>query len=278
MMKSSSQADAGYRMGKCMRSAARAGVGAAWLGALAGLSLIGQQMSPNAPRGAETAGPVFEVASITPVPENRQGATSISPYGSDLFLARNITVLLLVSLAYNMDTRNIVGMPKGFEDRQFDISARAEGHPKLSYEQLQPLLQNLLRDRFHLAVHRSTREAEGYALVVAKGGPKMKAVDAGKTAGDTPYILPDAIRARDATMGLLAAVLSRPVGAVVVDQTGLSGNFDIDLKYRASDSEDSSLPSVFTAIEEQLGLKLVRQRVPTTILVVDHAGSEPTPN
>jgi uncharacterized protein (TIGR03435 family) len=262
---------------------ARTASGAGWLtvvaaAILAAWSLHAQQPASQQSGAAPNPSATFEVASITPVPENRRGAFYSSPYGTDFFVVRNAPLPLLVSLAYDMDTRNIVGMPIRFDDHAFDISARAEGHPKLSYQELQPYLQNLLRDRFHLAVHRSTREEEGYALVVAKGGSKMKAVDAGKAAGDTPYILPGGIEARAATTGMLASLLSRPVGAEVVDQTGLIGNYTIDLKYRASDSEDSSLPSVFTAVQEQLGLKLVRQRVPATILVVDHVDGEPTPN
>lgn len=265
-----------------MRTDRTAVSGACWLTVvtafLVACSLHAQL--PASPPSGTAANPsaTFEVASITPVRENRPGSYYRSPDGTDLFIVRNAPLPLLVSLAYNMDTRNIVGMASQFDDHEFDISARAEGHPKLSYEQLQPYLQNLLRDRFHLTVHRSTREEEGYALVIAKGGSKMKAVDAGKAAGDTPYILPNGIEARAASMGMLASLLSRPVGAEVVDQTGLIGNYAIDLKYRASDSEDSSLPSVFTALQEQLGLKLVRQRVPTTILVVDHVDGEPTPN
>ncbi|HEX4309471.1 MAG TPA: TIGR03435 family protein [Acidobacteriaceae bacterium] len=257
--------------------------GSSWLTVVAAALLVAcpvhaRQPAPP-PSGTEAnRSATFEVASIAPVPESRRGSFYRNPDGTDLFVVRNAPLPLLVSLAYNMDTRNIVGMPSRLDDHEFDISARAEGHPKLSYEQLQPYLQNLLRDRFHLTVHRSTRDQEGYALVVAKSGSKMKAIDAGKGSGDAQDILPNGIEAPAATMEMLASFLSRPAGAEVVDQTGLIGNYAINLKYRARDSEDSSLPSMFTALQEQLGLKLVRRRVPTTILVVDHVDGEPTPN
>ncbi len=215
----------------------------------------------------------FEVASVRPVPANQQGYTSISPWGSDLFIARNIQLRLLINLAYDVDDRNIEGLSDKLGSRMFDVEARVSGEQKLSYEQMQPLLRNLLRERFHLAVHRASREEKGYALVVAKGGAKLKT---GTSREGTATIVPTGLRGAGITMETLAGMLSRPLGSPVQDRTGLGGGYDVVLEYRTLDADDSSLPSIFTALQEQLGLKVIPAKVPVAILVVDHVDAEPT--
>jgi uncharacterized protein (TIGR03435 family) len=215
----------------------------------------------------------FEVASVRAVPPGHEGMTSVSPWGSDLFVARNLSLRNLIALAYGGDERNIDGLADKVGDGMFDVEARVEGQQKLNYEQMQPLLQNLLRERFHLAAHRGTRLEKGYALVVAKGGAKVKAA---KAAGGSPSIVPDGIYGRGIGMDMLAGLLARPLGAPVEDETGLRGSYDVALRYRTMDADDSSLPSIFTALQEQLGLKVVRAKVPVPVLIVDHVDAEPT--
>lgn len=239
-----------------------------WMVVAAGMACTAPGQSPNGGSSAE-----FEVASVRPVPPNQQGITSISPWGSDLFIARNVQLRLLINLAYNVDDRNIEGLSDRLGSRMFDVEARVGGQQKLSYEQMQPLLQNLLRERFHLAVHRASREEKGYALVVAKGGAKLKP---GTGTGGPISILPTGLWGSGVTMETLAGVLSRPLGSPVQDRTGLRGAYEVRLQYRTLDADDSSLPSIFTALQEQLGLKVVAAKVPVAILVVDHVDAEPT--
>lgn len=219
----------------------------------------------------------FEVASVRAVSSDHHGVTSISPWDSDLFVARNASLRLLIGLAYGMDSQNIDGLADKLGSRLFDVEARVDGQQKLTYEQMQPLLENLLRDRFHLAVHRVMRQEKGYALVVAKSGDKLKPSEtsATRTSGAS-WILPNGLRGTGLTMETLAGMLSRPLGSPVEDQTGLRGSYDVTLQYRTMNSDDSSLPSVFTALQEQLGLKVIQAKVPVQVLIVDHVDAEPT--
>lgn len=264
-----------------MRAAIRiflVGAGIACAAIVGGAAMFAQQTGASGATqnpAEKDAGPptAFEVASVRPVPEGRQGLFSITPWGSGLFMARNISLRLIIALAYQMDDHNVVGMPGSVAEREFDISARVQGQAKLSYAQMQPLLQSLLRERFHLAVRHDTKDEEGYELVVAKGGPKLTQAS---TSPGMPSILPTGVQGEGITMAVLAGILSRPLGRPTVDKTGLNGNYEVTLHYRAADSDDSTLPSIFTALTEQLGLKVVPAKVPVDILVVDHVDAEPT--
>jgi uncharacterized protein (TIGR03435 family) len=220
--------------------------------------------------------PAFEVASIRAVPANRGGMTSISAYGEPRFTATNITLELLIAIAYRIDGKNILGKPEWLDSALFDVAAKPEGDAGLSYDQLRPLLQQLLQQRFHLTVHRETKETSGYALVVAKDGTKLKA-NKEEPVG-TAFIMLDELRGPNISMEVLAGLLSRPVDRPVVDRTALAGSYDITLHFAPENSTDSTLPSIFTAVQEQLGLKLVPQKVPVERLTIDHVDREPTDN
>jgi len=217
----------------------------------------------------------FEVASVKLVPRDAAGLTSISPPGSVRFTATNASLDVLISLAFGVDSDRISGMPGWLDSEHYNVNAKPEGDKGLSYEQLRPLLQQLLAQRFHLAVHRETRDVQGYALVVAKNGPKLQA---GKGSSPHAYILPNGLQAQNMSIATLAGMLARPAGRPVADQTGIQGNYDITLKYAPEGTAESSLPSVFTAVQEQLGLKLVPQKVPVEIVVIDHVERVPTEN
>lgn len=146
------------------------------------------------------------------------------------------------------------------------------------------MLRQLLTERFHVAVHPGTRQVSGYILVVAKGGSKLKpakdAAPQGHQVGQ-PYVnsdFPGYIRGRGADLNEIATQLSAQVRAPVVDQAGISGVYDVDLQFAREEDRDSNLPDFFTAVEQQLGLKLQPQKVTVNTLLVDHADSEPTPN
>lgn len=221
------------------------------------------------------AQPAFEVASVRQTPPASIGYTSISPPGSATFAARNITMRILISTAYGIDSDYITSKQDWIDSERYDVTAKAEGGQGISSEQLKPMLQQLLAERFKLTVHRETKTMAGYLLVVAKGGPKLQPT---KGAPARPAILKGALRADNISVDVLAGMLRRPLGKPVANQTGLTGNFDVTFDFAPEGAEDSALPSIFTAIQEQLGLKLVPQKVPVETLVIDHAERVPIQN
>lgn len=246
---------------------------------LLGTAIPSHSQTPAAP-------PAFEVASIRMVDssfhsvEDLQkgiGLFSMSSFPTNLFTAKNATLSLLIQIAYNVDTQHqISGQPGWMDSQEYDISAKVEGDQQLTLKQMQPLLQRLLEQRFHLQTHRETTLSSGYALVVAKGGAKL---NPGKE-GRKPYfqIVPNGLQATHSTAKDLTAALSVAIHQPVVDKTGLTGVYDINLSYAPMNDANSTLPSIFTALQEQLGLKLEPQKVPVETLVIDHADKIPTEN
>ncbi len=176
----------------------------------------------------------------------------------------------------------ILGGPKWLDEKHYDIDARAE-HPDGG---IMNMLQALLADRFHLTLHHETRPLSGFALTVARGGAKMKVSPVGtdtvKPNTRTGVPGPDGSRGRmDASALSMEALAARLVGylnAPVMDATGLPGYFDFGLRWNPDDSQADGPPSngpdgpsLFTALQEQLGLKLEPRKVPTDMLIVDHA-------
>ena len=162
----------------------------------------------------------------------------------------------------------------------FDVEARmdsdtVEAFKKLPREQYidqrQQMLQAALADRFKLKIHHETREQPIYALEVAKDGPKVKPGDEKKGSGLTWG--QGLIEAHASPIGKLAFVLSDVLGRDVVDKTGLAGKYDIKLTWTPDDLQGTADagPTLFTAIEEQLGLKLRSSRGPVDVMVVDQA-------
>ena len=217
----------------------------------------------------------FEVASIRMVPERDAGYTSISPSGAGLFTMRNVTLQFVIGWAFDVESDRVSGGPHWIDRQRYDISARPAGDASLSYKQLMPLVQQLLRDRFHLACHRVTKDFKGYDLVVSGKGLKLSPTKGGATYGQ---LLVNRIDARNVPVSFIASALGRPLGQPVEDKTGLTGNYDFHIRFAPFDKPDSSLPSIFTALE-QLGLKLQKQKnVPEETLVIDHVDRIPTAN
>jgi uncharacterized protein (TIGR03435 family) len=246
--------------------------GLAWLLAI-GVTAVPQVSAQ--PQTNATALPLFEVASVKPTPAASLGYTSISPPGSARFTATNVTLEFLIEMAFGVDENRISAEPGWLGSDHFDVNAKAEGDRGLTYEELRPLLRQLLVQRFKLAIHHEMKDVNGYALVVAKGGPKLRASTGAASQGS---ILPNGLRAPNASLGSLALMLARPTGRPVVDTTGIQGNYDIQLNYAPEGAADSPLPSIFTALEEQLGLKLETHKVPVEMLVIDHVERVPTEN
>jgi uncharacterized protein (TIGR03435 family) len=254
----------------------------------------------------------FEVASVK---LNKSGGERIAlNYSPDGFTAVNVTLRVLVQFAYGpVEETRILGGPDWLNSDRYDIEAKVGSSivdelQKLTPAQLrierQRMLQVLLADRFKLTVHHETKELPVYALVIAKNGPKLQESKPGDT-------YPNGFKAPDGSTGAglygggaggkligqrtdiptLANVLSRQLGRVVLDKTGLKGSYDFALQWspdqgqavtpigtdgsqQATDntpSAESSGPSVFAAIQDQLGLKLESQKAPVPVLLIDHA-------
>jgi len=184
-----------------------------------------------------------------------------------------VSLDLLVQLAYGVEPLQISGKEHLPSDR-YDISAKpASG--SVTYERAKPMLLALLEERFGLKTHRESREVSGYALVVAKGGSKLK------PAGDVPkpfITYPGGLEGGPADIDALAYLLSNLVKQPVVNKTSIAGNYDLRLQFAREDDTKSTLPSLFTAIQEQLGLRLESQKVPVEYLVIDSCNRVPVEN
>lgn len=183
---------------------------------------------------------------------------------------------VLIELAFDVTGNQISYKNAGWIDSGlYDIDAKPEGDVPLSYEQAKPLLRQLLAQRFKLTVHYEQRDVKGYDLVVAKGGSKLTT---GTEATVVGYIFQNGIRSPSISMNGLAAMLAHPLGQPVMNKTDIAGNYNINLHFAPDGSTDSPYPSIFTAVQEQLGLKLEPQKVPVQMLVIDHLSQTPTPN
>jgi bla regulator protein BlaR1 len=234
--------------------------------------------------------PRFEVASVKPT--NGVGASS-GGAGVGGASEHNMTVRFLLWFSYRVQPFQIVGAPGWIDTDRFDIEARAEDR-NAGPDQVRLMLQSLLEDRFHLKLHRETKVSPMYALVVAKGGPKMT-LSADQTSPDvngpappgSPLPNHGAIRfgqgsflANAVPLSFFAHELSGRMDRLVVDRTNLPGRYDFLLQWKPGPGETpneapatgdiESRPSIFTAIQEQMGLKLESGREPVEVLVVDH--------
>jgi uncharacterized protein (TIGR03435 family) len=206
--------------------------------------------------------PAFDVASVKPADPN--GPVQSWTGGSPGRFAAKGTLQFFVQLAYEVESLRLTGGPKWLGADIFDIDAKAQRPFNITERNL--MLQTLLAERFKLALHFETREFLVYALVVGKSGPKIQAVTDGigtmtTGRGRLNCRLPIAAFARS---------LSSTLGRTVLDQTGLTGAFDIKLEW-TPDGDDASGPSIFTAVQEQLGLQLESAKGPVEILVIEHA-------
>jgi uncharacterized protein (TIGR03435 family) len=236
--------------------------------------------------------PEFEVASIRP--SKAVGGGSMGA-GVGSASEHNVSLKSLMVVAYRIQDFQISGGPGWTDSDRFDVEAKAADR-NATPDQVRLMLQSLLEDRFKLKLHRETRESSVYALVVDKGGLKMK-LSADQTSeevnGPSP---PEAGPNRGAirygkgslignavTMTLFTRMLSGSLDRTIVDRTNLTGRFDFQLQWTPGPGEasfdpvgnqlppaaDSSGISIFTAIQEQLGLKLESQKGPVEMFVID---------
>ena len=220
----------------------------------------------------------YDVVSIRP---STFEGMSINSSG-DRFVARGTTLWGLLFNAYKLRPHDdIPGLPGWAKSERFDVEAgmdpdtfaelqRFPGQEQS--EQRALMLQALLADRFQLKMHYESREQPIYALVIAKGGARLKQSPPDKTSGSSSWSSSGQIDTRGMPIEEFAFRLSDILGRVVVDKTGLTGKYDIHLKWTPDESQDTpdAGVSIFTAIREQLGLKLESTRGTVPIFVVDH--------
>jgi len=232
--------------------------------------------------------PRFEVVSIRP---NKTDERMNYGVRGDRLFGSNMPALGWIEIAYQVREFQVNG-PAWISEEKFDITAKAEGPGAAMRE----MLQSLLADRFNLKVHREKRELPVYALMVS--GLKMKlSKDQTPWAGDFPNGSPDGRPTTGASptvlspgrflgeaipMSMFVTLLADKLGRPVINKTGLMGRYDIDLRYVPGSGQspsdeadqsrqaDASTPSLFTAIREQLGLRLESAKGPVEVLVIDH--------
>jgi uncharacterized protein (TIGR03435 family) len=220
----------------------------------------------------------FEVATIRQTAPGCEDEAFWSPPGVGKFNAKCVSLVFLIQTAYGVDNNQISGKPNWLESEHYDVAAKPEVGIALTREQLKPMLQDLLQQRFHLQIHRETKMVRGYALVVAKSELKLKPTKGDQWPGFRVNVGPGKLEGINWSMPYLAAMLTHPAGLPVVDKTGIAGSYDIKLDFAPDLGTDSSLPSLFSALQDTLGLKLQAQQIPVNMLVIDHVERVPTEN
>lgn len=261
------------------------------MAAIAGPIVIGLMNAPPSRAQEKMVTPPpkeFEVASIKPsAPGGRGIRVQIAPGGR--LDASNITVKFLIQQAYGVKDFQISGGPGWINSERYDLVAKADGDVG-RMDQIRPLIQKLLADRFQLTIHRDTKELPIYALVLGKNGSKLQESAAN---GPGPQIRMGRglINGQGMDMTMLANQLSNAIGRTVLDKTGLTGKYEIKLEFTPEDGpghgpgdgpeaaplSDTAGPSIFTALQEQLGLKLESSKGPVEIIIIDRI-EKPTEN
>ena len=221
-------------------------------------------------------GPHFAVVSIRQAPD--ETPFFAKPPSNGAFSATGIVARFMVMLAWNVEESQITDAPQWFATERWNVQAKSEPGT-YTPEQTQAMLQNMLHDRFALQTHRETRERPAYLLTVAKGGSKLKADDTGST---NVRVSSNSISLERGDIARLTQLLASALGRPVVDRTGLTGHYDLLLQWDDAPVPDGgviglgaqSIPdpnrgSIFSAIQNQLGLHLESRTAPVEMLVID---------
>jgi len=200
----------------------------------------------------------FDVATIKPTGPNRPGGTMNLPPGGT-FTSTGIPLKFIIAIAYGVSPQQISGGASWVEAEPYDIVAKAEGiQGRIPLDKLRPMLQTLFEERLKLMIQRTEKEASVYVLSVDSNGHKLKPIGEENAASPELNIEPGGrLPGRNATMTEFAIVLQTGVlDRPVIDRTGLTGRFDFDLAWDAEGRGLSDFPNIFTALKDQLGLKV----------------------
>jgi len=250
----------------------------------------------------------FDVVTIKP---NKSGGNMVRMQNmADRFSATGISVKSLIQNAYGIKTGELIsGVPGWADSERFDVEAKMDEESMLALKKLPPeqaeeqrrlMTQAMLAERFGLKVHKESKEVPIYALVIAKGGSKLKEADPNNTypngvkgpdgvsRGGMMMVRNGMLTAQGIPISNLVGNLSGQVHRIVVDKTGLTGKYDVTLQWAPDEIQGAmgstggpegqpgaappaaSGPSIFTALQEQLGLKLESSKGPADLIVVDH--------
>jgi len=254
----------------------------------------------------------FEVASVKPSPAGGRGSSLNFQPGGGL-KTTNVPLMMLLTFAYDVRNFQISGAPSWASSETYDILARPERTSEMDSgaldprkftdeqfktmgEQIRERTRALLADRFQLKIHRETKEGSVYALVVAKGGPKLEVAEENREGNRGMRMNRGQLNGMQAPMEMLANILSNLLGKPVLDQTGLKAKYNFKLEWTPDPSqgggfgpkaaggeepttppEEATGPTVFTALQEQLGLRLESTKGPIPMVVIDHV-EKPTEN
>jgi uncharacterized protein (TIGR03435 family) len=239
------------------------------------------QINAQVQQGAPLA---YDVVSVK-VNNTGRGRWGID-VGDYTYRATNIPLKELLASAYGIKSDLIFELPGPIDAARFDIDAKIVPSPaapeKLTDRQRPGMLKAMLADRFGIKAHVEVKTLPVFDLVVVHSGLKIKPTPHSDATGDSgTHIHPTALIANDITIAQLAGTLTGIVHRQVIDKTGLSGNYDVDLKWTpdsvarspesSTDAPVDAAPTIFTAVEEQLGLKLEPSKGPVETLVIDHA-------
>lgn len=221
----------------------------------------------------------FDVASIRLNTANDRIVTiNVGPGGR--FAAKGYTLKLLIQRAYGVMGWNISGGPAWSDTDRYDVAATATIPGNLTERQLRPMLQGMLADRFKLRLHEDSKEMSGYALVLAKDGPKVTAAADGEEHPDTFRMNQAGLKGQGLAMEDFARYVAGKLGLVAVDKTGLKGLYDFEAEWTLEkdqdvgvlpgvDPRDEVRSAVFAALQNQLGLKLTAQKINVRMLIID---------
>ena len=251
-------------------------------------ALPAQSSAPAQTAGATAASPSYDVVSIKP---NKTGSGRVSVHIDDgNFDAFNVSLKSMILSAYGLKEAQVFGLPKWGESARFDIKAKIISPDKkalaaLSPEQFRSMQQPILTDRFQLTFHHETKILPIYELVVVKGGPRFKQITPAELASDEGVngvhaggmsIHNRNLVATGVPLSSLADHLSGQLNRIVLDKTGLAGKYNLQLSWSPDDAgppapDSAAPPDIYTALEEQLGLKLQPGKAEIETFVVDHA-------
>ena len=230
--------------------------------------------------------PHFEVASLKPHPNGPRMYATVGGPGTNTPSRvdfSDVTLQDLIRNAFPVLPYEIVGIPAWSTDR-YDISARVPAESR--WQDVNLMLRSLLIERFRLRTHLESRDVATYVLELARGGVKAAKADTGEAGYSREIATPRGFWVRNAVMSMndFALMLGRRIGRRVVDKTGLPGKYEISVRYRnpqkdlSKSAPDEEYPSIFTALPEQLGLKLREARGYTDVVVIDRLERVPLAN
>jgi uncharacterized protein (TIGR03435 family) len=201
-------------------------------------------------------------------------------FPSNRLIMHHVLLKSLIANAWGVRSfQYILGGPDWLNSQHYDLSAKVEGNARLTKEEMRPMLKNLLKEHVHLAVHSERRIVPGYALVIAKGGSRLKPNTGAPFFGMFGGF---EIKYQNASVEAIINAIESSLKQPVIDKTGMSGTYDFDLIFTRDDSPtDTPHPdygSIFTAIEKQLGLKLIPEKIPVDYLIIDQVERVPTEN